>query len=101
MAADAIVVNRGKPHGNSTVEIANTLATLRAKIDGEYGAASHMFADADYTVMESEFGLQPGTGQSFLVLLRQLTQIMTGTGDVSGADRLARLDEFSARLGGQ
>src|SRR5262245_1255851 len=101
MAADAIVVNRGKPHGNRIVEIANTLVDLRAKIDGEYGSASHMFQDADFTVMETEFGLQPGTGQSFLVLIGQLTQIMTGTGDVSGADRQARLDEFSARLGGQ
>ena len=105
MAADFLVVTRtNRPSlGNQLVAAANALRDLRDKIDALNDAGSHQFTTGpdDYSVFESQFGLAAGQGANALSLLGLINTIMNTNTDVTGANRLAQLDEFVARLAGQ
>ncbi len=101
MAADFIVVNRAKNLGNSLVRAAEMIRELREVVDKLNDAVSHSFAAADYSVMETNFGLASGTGANTATLIGLIATIMNTNTDVTGANRLAQLDEFCARLAGQ
>lgn len=101
MAADYITVNRSKQLGNSLVRAAELTRELRELIDKLADAGSHSFDGSDYSVMETNFGLVTGTGANTLTLLGYLNEILNTNTTVAGADRLARIDEFCARLAGQ
>ena len=101
MAADYIAVNRAKQLGNSLVRAADLLRELRELVDKLNDAVGHSFAAADYGVMESNFGLAAGTGANAATLIGLVQTILNSGTDVTGANRLAQLDEFAARLAGQ
>ena len=101
MAADFIAVNRAKQLGNSLVRAAELFRELRELVDKLSDAKDHSFAAADYSLMETNFGLNTGTGANTATLLGYMQEIMNTNTDVTGATRLARIDEFCARLAGQ
>lgn len=101
MAADFITVNRSKQLGSSLVRAADLLRELRELVDKLNDAVGHSFAAADYSVMEANFGLTTGTGANAATLIGLLQTILNTNTDVTGANRLAQLDEFAARLAGQ
>lgn len=101
MAADFIVVNRTKQLGNYLARSADMLREVRDIIDKLNDAVGHCFNAADFSVMESQFGLAAGTGANTATLLGLIQAILNGNSEVTGANRLAQLDEFVARLWGQ
>jgi hypothetical protein len=101
MAADFIVVNRSKQHGNRAVRIADLLVELRSIIDAEFSSANHMFEASDYSVLEAQFGLAAGTGANYLNLLGLMREVLNSTDEIPGASRKAWLDEYAARIAGQ
>src|SRR5574338_1212374 len=100
MAADYIVVNRTKQLGNSLVRAADLTRELRELIDKLSDAVGHCFDAADYSVMETQFGLVAGTGANTASLIDLIQTIFNRNTDVTGANRLSQLDEFCARLAG-
>jgi hypothetical protein len=52
-------------------------------------------------MFEAQFGLAAGQGANALSLLGLINTILNTSGEVTGANRLAQLDEFQARLAGQ
>lgn len=103
MAADFIVVTKtNRPQmGNALIRAANMTRELRDLIDAINDAGQHCFNGADYTVFEAQFGLVAGTGSNTLSLLGLVNTIFNTNTDVTGANRLAQLDEFVARIAGQ
>lgn len=101
MAADYISVNKAKLPGSNLVRAADLLRELRELVDKENDIVGHSFNASDYTVMEANFGLTTGTGQNTATLLGLINTILNTNTDVTGANRLAQLDEFVARLAGQ
>lgn len=101
MAADYIVVNRSKQLGNSLVRSADLIRELRELVDKINDVGQHCFDATDYSVFEAQFGLAAGTGANTLTLLGLINTIFNTSTDVTGASRLAQLDEFCARLSGQ
>lgn len=103
MAADFIVITKtNRPQlGNQLIAMANRLRELRDLSDALNDAGSHMFDGGDYAVFEAQFGLAAGTGANTLSLMGLVNNILNTSGDVTGANRLAQLDEFVARLAGQ
>jgi hypothetical protein len=101
MAADFITVNRTKPLGAALIEAADLTRRLREMVDKLSDAVGHSFAANDYTVMETNFGLSTGTGANAATLIALVQTILNSGTDVTGANRLAQLDEFCARLAGQ
>lgn len=96
-----ISVNRAKQLGNGLVRAADLLRELRELIDKEADVASHSFEVGDYTVLEANFGLAPGTGAAVAYLLTVVREILSTDAEVAGTDRLTRLDDFCSRLAGQ
>jgi hypothetical protein len=70
-------------------------------IDALNDDGQHMFAASDFTMFEAQFGLSAGQGSNALTLLGLINDILNTSGEVTGANRLSRLDEFVARLSGQ
>lgn len=101
MAADYLTVNTAKPLGSKLVRAANLLRELRELVDLLSDAKDHSFAAVDYTVLETNFGLTASTGANVATLLGLIQTIFNTNTDVTGANRLAQLDEFCARLAGQ
>lgn len=101
MAADYIVVDRGKPLGSTLIRAANNLAAVREQIAELLAVASHCNDGSDFTLMESQFGLQAGTGGNVTTLIGLVDTILNQTGTVTGGNRLAQLDEFVSRISGQ
>lgn len=101
MAADYLTVTTSKQLGNKLVRGANLFRELRELMDLLNDAGQHSFAAADYSLMETNFGLAAGTGANVLTLIGYMSEILNSNVTVSGADRLARIDEFVARLAGQ
>jgi hypothetical protein len=101
MAADFISVTKtSRPQlGNQLIRAANLTRELRDLIDALNDAGQHMFTGADYTVFEAQFGVTGGA--NVLTLLGLINNILNTNGEVTGANRLAQLDEFVARLAGQ
>ncbi len=101
MAADYIVVTKtNRPQlGNQLIRSANLLRELRDLVDTINDAGQHMFAAADYTVFEAQFGVTGGA--NVLTLIGLLNTILNTNTDVTGANRLAQLDEYIARIAGQ
>lgn len=101
MAADFITVNRAKQPGNNLVRAANLTRELRELVDGLSDAVGHSFDGSDYSVMEANFGLASGQGANTATLIGLIQTILNSNTDVTGANRLSQLDEFTARLAGQ
>lgn len=101
MAADYIVVDRGKQLGNGLVRAADLCRELRDLVDKLADIGGHCFNGADYSVFEARFGLVAGTGGNTLTLLTLIQTILNSGTDVTGANRLSQLDEFVSRLAGQ
>ncbi len=101
MAADYITITRTKQLGNSLVRAADLLRELRELVDKLNDAGQHCFTGADYSVLESQFGLTAGQGANILTLLGLVWTILNSNSDVTGANRLAQLDEFCSRVSGQ
>lgn len=101
MAADFITVTRtNRPQlGNQLIRAANLLRELRDLVDALNDAGGHMFEGADYTVFEAQFGVTGGA--NVLTLIGLINTILNTDTDVTGANRLAQLDEFVARIAGQ
>lgn len=101
MAADYIAVTKtNRPQmGNQLIRAANLTRELRDLVDAINDAGQHMFTGADYTVFEAQFGVTGGANVLTLIALLN-TILNTGT-DVTGANRLAQIDEFVSRLAGQ
>ena len=83
------------------ISAANRLKELRELVDGLNDVGQHQFNGADYTVFEAQFGLVAGQGANVLTLLGLINTILNTNTDVTGANRVAQLDEFIARLAGQ
>jgi hypothetical protein len=103
MAADFLVVSRTPRTqlGNQLIRAANLTKELRELIDGLNDAGQHQFNGADYSMFEAQFGLAAGQGANALSLLGLINTILNTSGEVTGANRLAQLDEFQSRLAGQ
>lgn len=103
MAADYITVTKtNRPQlGNQLIRLANLLRELRDLSDALNDSGSHMFNGADYSLFEAQFGLNTGEGANTLSLMGLVNNILNTNTDVTGANRLAQLDEFVARLAGQ
>ncbi len=103
MAADFLVINRtNRPQlGNQLIRAANLTRELRDLVDALNDSGQHMFAAADYTVFEAQFGVAAGQGANALSLLSLINTILNSNTDVTGANRLSQLDEFVSRLAGQ
>ncbi len=101
MAADFIVVNRSKQMGNRLVALASKLLECREESGALVASGDHCFEGGDYSVLEAQFGLAAGTGANALNLLGLINTILNTAADVTGANRLAQLDEFQSRLAGQ
>lgn len=101
MAADFIAVTKtSRPQlGNQLIRAANLARELRDLIDALNDAGQHMFDGADYSVFEAQFGVTGGA--NVLTLIGLINTILNSNTDVTGANRLAQLDEFVARLAGQ
>jgi hypothetical protein len=101
MAADYIAVTKtNRPQlGAQLVNLANQLREVRDLCDALNDVAGHMHDAGVYTVFETQFGV---TGGANVVSLMGLVQtILNGSGEVTGANRLAQLNEFVDRLAGQ
>lgn len=81
------------------IRSANLLRELRDLIDALNDSGQHMFNGADYTVFEAQFGVTGGA--NVLTLLGLINTILNSNSEVTGANRLAQLDEFVARIAGQ
>lgn len=103
MAIDYIVITKtNRPQlANQAIRLANLLREVRDLSDALNDVASHMHDGANYALVESQFGLSGGAGGNFVTLLQQNHDILNTSVAVSDANRLARLDEFVARLAGQ
>lgn len=102
MANDYIVVTRtNRPNlGTQIITAANRLKELRELVDGLADVAGHMHDGVTYTTFEQQFGLS-GNGANVITLLGLIHTIFNTNGEVTGANRLAQLDEFVGRLAGQ
>lgn len=103
MAADYIVISRtSRPQlGNQLISLANHLRDVRDLCDALNDIGQHQFNASDYSLFETQFGLQAGQGANVLTLLGLVNTILNTSGTVTGADRLNQLDEFVSRLAGQ
>lgn len=103
MAADYIAITKtSRPQlGNQLIRAANLTRELRDLIDALNDIGQHQFDGGDFTVFETQFGIPAGQGGNTLTLLGLINTIFNGNGEVTGAQRLAQLDEFVARLSGQ
>lgn len=101
MAADFIVVTKtSRPQmGTQLIRLANLLREVRDLSDAINDAGNHMFDGADYSLFESQFGVTGGA--NVLTLMGLVNNILNTSGEVTGANRLAQLDEFVSRLAGQ
>jgi hypothetical protein len=87
--------------GSQLIRLANMLLEVRDLSDALNDAAGHMVNAADYTMFESHFGVTAGQGANVVTLMGLLNNILNTNGEVTGANRLAQLDEFCARIAGQ
>lgn len=103
MAIDYITVTRtSRPQlGAQLVRLANMLREVRDLCDAVNDAAGRMHDGANYATLETNFGLATGQGANAATLFGLLNEILNTNTDVTGANRLSRLDEFAARIAGQ
>ncbi len=64
-------------------------------------AKDHSFTGGDFSQMETVFGLGTGAGSNCATLIGLIQTIFNTNTDVTGANRLAQLDEFVGRVAGQ
>lgn len=103
MAADYLVITKtNRPQlENQLIRAANLTRELRDLVDALNDVGGHMFTGGDYSVFEAQFGVASGQGANALTLLGLAQTIFNTNTDVTGANRLAQLDEFVSRLAGQ
>ena len=87
-------------HGANAIRLANLLREVRDLCDAESDAVGRMHDGVTYTTVEANFSLAGG-GANFATLVGLLNEILNTNTEVTGANRLARLDEFVSRLAGQ
>ena len=103
MAADFLVISRtSRPQmGAEIIAAANLMVDLRDRVRALNSSAGHMFNGGDYSVFEAQTGITTGQGANAMTLLGLINTILNSNTDVTGANRLAQLDEFAARVAGQ
>ena len=103
MAADYLSITKtNRPQlGNQLIRLANLVRDVRDLSDALNDAGGHMFAAADYSMFETQFGITTGQGANVLTLMGLVNSILNTNTDVTGANRLAQLDEFVSRIAGQ
>ena len=103
MANDYLVISKNnRPQlGSEAIRAANDMIELRDRVRAILNAASRQHDGVTYTTLEAQFGLLAGTGANFVSLLSLINDILNTNVEVTGANRISRLDEFTARLAGQ
>lgn len=101
MAADFIALDTTKPMGRNIVRLAELVREVRELIDKLNDNKDHMVDSLVYTVLESRTGASTAYSGNLATLLGYMQEIFNSNATVAGADRLARLDEFVARVAGQ
>lgn len=103
MAADYIAITKtNRPQlGSQLIAAANLARDLRDRIDALNDIGQHQFNGGDFSLFEAQFGVSSGQGGNTLTLLGLINTIFNTNTDVTGANRLAQLDEFVSRLSGQ
>lgn len=103
MAADYLAITRNNRPQNGTqlISAANQLIDLCNKVQALNDIGQHCFTGGDYSVFEAQFGVAAGQGANALTLLGLINNILNTATEVTGANRLAQLQEFQARLAGQ
>jgi len=95
MAADFIKITRGGTGEKFGADLANAKNVARALIDQLEmlkGIAEHNIANADYTAMETIFGLSAGNGTVVYNLLAGTLGALKGT--VQSSDALTLIDRI-------
>lgn len=101
MAADRIVINKGKQPGNRLVYLANCLLEVRNGVRDLAAIAAHGVNGGAATVMETDFGLAAGAGPNLTTLLGLMDTLLNTNATVAGQTRLDQLNEFVFRIAGQ
>lgn len=96
-----IVVDKSKTAGARLVAAANALLSLQQNFAALSANSGHMINAADYTQLESLFGVAAGQGANLATLIGLINTILNTSTDVTGPNRLSQLNEFTARLSGQ
>ncbi len=102
MAADFIALDKTKTEGARIVALANALLGVRQNVAALNANAARMVdAGPDYKVLQARTGVSITYAGDLSTLLLYMEEIFNSNTTVAGADRLARLDEFIARIAGQ
>jgi hypothetical protein len=101
MAADFIALDRSKRMADNIVRLAELVREVRELADKVGDNKDHMVDGVNFTVLESRTGASATYSGNLATLLGYIQEIFNSSANVSGADRLARLDEFVARVAGQ
>jgi hypothetical protein len=99
MAINHISIDRTEQLGADLINLARQLQDTRDKANRLVDIANTQWDTGVFTTLESRFGLEAGAGGDVLFLLSYLDEILNTNTTVSGADRLARINDFCARLG--
>jgi hypothetical protein len=98
---DFIPINRAKQTGNLTVRAAELISELSDLLNKLSNIAGHGINGADYTVLETQFGIATGAGANFASLLGLMQNIFNTNTEITGANRLSQIKEFIGRIAGQ
>lgn len=103
MAADYLVITKtNRPQlGSQLIRAANMMRELRDMVDALNDVGQHQFDGGDFAMFEAQFGISTGQGANALTLLGLINTILNTNTDVTGANRMAQLNEFVDRLAGQ
>lgn len=101
MTNDFVSIDKTKQFGLTTVWLADVFIEIRKAIDKLHTSAGHQTDGTTFTTMESKFGLSSGDGTEVLDMLTDLKSIFNSSDTISGADRLAKIDNFVGRVAGQ
>jgi hypothetical protein len=99
MAINHIKVLRTEQLGADLIDLSRQLQSTRDKANRLIDIANTLWDSGDFATLEDRFGLETGNGGDVLFLLSYLDEILNTNTTVSGADRLARINDFCARLG--
>lgn len=95
MANDLITVDRNNTSAIFAGDLKNAieqLRTARAAVERVRGYALHSIGGADYSALETRFGVTTGSGSSLFTLLDGSLQAMDGTSS-------GYIDELLSRVG--
>lgn len=101
MAADYIKLNKALPLSQLIVSLAENIRNQRELADKINDIVNHSVDGSDYTVLESLTGVSTTYSGNLSTLVLYMQEIFNTNADVTGANRLARMEEFVSRLAGQ